>query len=96
MSIPTPTHTTICTGISTIKSLGSGLDDVVTSVSIQVTTSTTVSYKETETTWQYPVQTGTEEEDYTEVQYIAPITPSSDEIVEFTEGNNVQPLALLW
>lgn len=89
MSIPTPTHTTICTGISTIKSLGSGLDDVVTSVSIQVTTSTTVSYKETETTWQYPVQTGTEEEDYTETQYTAPVNPTPAEIVEITEGTEV-------
>ena len=89
MSIPTPTHTATCTGISTIKSLGSGLDNVVASVSIEVTTSTTVSYKETETTWQYPVQTGTEEEDYTETQYTIPMTPSGDEIIEVTEGTEV-------
>lgn len=89
MSIPTPTHTTTCTGISTIKSLGSGLDDVVTSVSIEVITSTVVSHKETETSWQYPVQTGTEEEDYTETQYTASAAPNSDEIVEVTEGTEV-------
>ena len=89
MSIPTPTHTATCTGISTIKSLGSGLDNVVASVSIEVTTSTTVPYKETETTWQYPVQTGTEEEDYTETQYLAPSAPSPDEIIEVTEGTEV-------
>ena len=89
MSIPTPTHVTTCSGISTIKSLGGGLDQVVSSVTIQVSTSVEVSYTETQTNIQYPVQTGTEEETYTKTEYTAMLTPDVSELTEVTEGTEV-------
>lgn len=84
-----PTHTYTCPSITTIKSLGEGLDNVVTSATIYLTTATTATYTETVTETQWPVQTGTTEETYEEVQYTAPLAPLPDTLTEVTEGTEV-------
>lgn len=84
-----PTHTYTCPSITTIKSLGEGLDSVVTSATIYLTTATTATYTETITSTQWPVQTGTTEETYEEVRYTSPLMPSSADLTETTEGTEV-------
>ena len=84
-----PTHTYTCPSITTIKSLGEGLDNVVTSATIYLTTATTTTYTETVSETQWPVQTGTTEETYEETQYITPLVPSPDTFTEVTEGTEV-------
>lgn len=84
-----PTHTYTCPSITTIKSLGEGLDNVVTSATIYLTTATTATYTETVTETQWPVQTGTTEETYEETQYTSPLVPSPDALTEVTEGTEV-------
>lgn len=87
--MPSPTHTYSCPSITTIKSLGDGLDNVVVSATIYVITSTEVAYTETVTTTQWPVQTGTTEETYEKTQYTSPLIPSLDELTETIEGTEV-------
>jgi len=84
-----PTHTYTCPSITTIKSLGEGLDNVVTSATIYLTTTTSATYTETVTETQWPVQTGTTEETYEETQYTTPLVPSPDTFTEVTEGAEV-------
>ena len=84
-----PTHTYTCPSVTTIKSLGEGLDNVVTSATIYLTTATTATYTETVTETQWPVQTGTTEETYEETQYTAPLTPPPEDLTEVTEGTEV-------
>jgi hypothetical protein len=84
-----PTHTYTCPSVTTIKSLGEGLDNVVTSATIYLTTATTATYTETVTETQWPVQTGTTEETYEETQYTAPLTPPPEDLTEGTEGTEV-------
>lgn len=87
--MPTPTHTITCPSITTIRSLGEGLDSVVTSATIYIETAIEVPYTETITTTQWPVQTGTTEETYEETQYTAPLTPLPEDLIEATEGTEV-------
>lgn len=89
MSIPAPTHTVTCQNVSTIKSLGEGLDNVVASAKISIRTSTSVTYTDTESSTQYPVETGTETQEYTEIEYTSPLVPSTEELTEVTEGTEV-------
>jgi len=84
-----PTHTYTCPSITTIKSLGEGLDNVVTSATIYLTTSVSATYTETVTETQWPVQTGTTEETYEKVQYTLPLVPPPDTLTEVTEGTEV-------
>ena len=84
-----PTHTYTCPSVTTIRSLGEGLDNVVTSATIYLTTATTATYTETVTETQWPVQTGTTEETYEETQYTASLTPLPEDLTEVTEGTEV-------
>lgn len=84
-----PSHSTSCPSITTIRSLGDGLDDVVTSATIYITTSEQITYPETITTTQWPIQTATTEETYEKTQYTQPLPPPSNELVETTEGTEV-------
>ena len=84
-----PTHSITCPSITTVRSLGPGLDNVVTSAIIYVETTTEATYTETISETQYPVQTGTTEETYEETQYTKSLAPQSDELSEVTEGTEV-------
>lgn len=84
-----PTHTITCPSITTIKSLGPGLDSVVTSATIYIETALDVPYTETVIETQWPVQIGTIEETYEETQYTSPLSPLPNELVEITEGTEV-------
>ena len=87
--MPTPTHTITCPSITTVRSLGEGLDSVVTSATIYIETAIEAPYTETITTTQWPVQTGTIEETYEQVQYTTPLTPLPEDLIEATEGTEV-------
>jgi hypothetical protein len=87
--MPSPTHTVSCPTLTTIRSLGPGLDSVVTSASICIATSLEVRYTETVTETQWPVQVGTTEETYEQTQYTQPLSPPPSELVETTEGTEV-------
>lgn len=85
----TPTHLITCPSITTVKSLGPGLDSVVTSATIYIETTIEVPYTETVTSTQWPVQTGTIEETYEQTQYTQPLIPLPEELTETTEGTEV-------
>lgn len=87
--MPTPTHAITCPSITIIKSLGEGLNNVVTSATIYIETALEIPYTETITNTQWPVQIGTIEETYEETQYIAPLSPLPNELLETTEGTEV-------
>jgi hypothetical protein len=89
MSVTPPTHTYTCPTLTTVKSLGPGLDSVVTSATIYLTTASEVAYTEAVTDTQWPVQTGTTEETYEQTQYTSPLVPSREDIVETTDGTEV-------
>lgn len=87
--MPSPSHSISCPSITTIRSLGDGLDNVVTSATIYITTSEQITYPETITTTQWPIQTSTTEETYEKTQYTQPLTPTPEDLVEATEGTEV-------
>ncbi len=87
-------HAITCPSITTIRSLGTGLDNVVTSATIQISTSKDVTYTETVTETQMPQETGTAEETYQKTQYTKSLAPMSDELSEVTEGTEVFRKAL--
>jgi hypothetical protein len=89
MSVTPPTHTYTCPTITTVKSLGPGLDSVVTSATIYLTTASEVAYTETVTDTQWPVQTGTTEETYEQTQYTSPLSPLPEDLIEATDGTEV-------
>ncbi len=84
-----PSHSISCPSITTIRSLGDGLDNVVTSATIYITTSEQITYPERITTTQWPIQTATTEETYEKTQYTQPLSPPLNELVETTEGTEV-------
>ena len=82
-------HSITCPSLTTILSLGPGLDNVVTSARIYISTSKEITYTETVSETQYPVQTGTTEETYEQTQYTKSLAPMSDELSEVTEGTEI-------